>query len=1271
MKNKLSPHRSTGVVFFVAMLFTVFCLPYRMSAVVCDPEADFSSTVSGCDADFTSLYSGPGPVTHLWEFYNTSSPTAPLSSSTVASPHFAFDYTGGTTKYVRHTITLPGGAIKVCEKTVTTSCTENVKCASNYYFYYQVSGCSLTITQFNTMGSPTLTWDFGDGSPTVTSSTLPTHVYTASGTYLVVVNLAGKTCSMVIQVNCEDTNPCCNADFLPDISIDCGVLRLNLKPACNKGKHQWSITPSVAGACMTLVNFYPTLANQNIQITNINTSLLPSIIVQHTVVCDGGATYTSTITVNFPTPLGIFIGEENPTSALLLTNYNCVLPGSSYSSALPIYVSGVIAVDKMFKFTGTHLIFNEGLTGFNLNSASNPLTLSGCRLESGCGCLWRGIAIRAAGAITCNDNTTVTPAVGTTISDALFAIEVNATTPSVVLKETSFTKNFIGIKGFGPLGLSMTHIAFDGTGTIKDICDLMLSGVIAPFIGGISGGGGLPGYQPLFPVSFGTAEGFAGMYIERTGLNLPPRTIPLQNTFSNLAYGIIAYDCNTTIRQNSRFSNIVSAGTYGLNQTAAVLAIDRVPNGINNFDFMGNANPLNPDFAGCHMGIQVRSEQTSPTGMPFSIINTQMANMHTGVFLDARFAGGEFTGFAQNNTITADFSLSPNNLMFNGGIILADFSPGIGKVDISNNEVNLRYAIGGGGRSVGIAADGTGVPVGSGGFVEVDIHDNRVTLDNGAEKGIGFSTRPNGWIRNNIGGSLSSGNGVFGLGGIIYSGLEVTDGSTENLVACNQVTTSASTTVFDGLLNISSSKYCDFLHNALEGPGIAARFGYDCSSTDFRCNDMVNNDFGLYYELAAVTGSQGSLLLSYGNRWISTIAGVFSGGGAFCDLTSSMPVNPALSPYFVRSVSNEIPPSPIVPSSTWFTIISPSAPVDCLMDCPIPNPAHFMAPSPRLTSFDTLVAQRLAVPADALYAEELTWQYEYDLWQKLKSHPEIAQGNSLMQDYLISLSGSNIKNLWNIQMNMNNTLVPDSSLSSVYQANMDAIRQTEGEIWTLDSLLHVAMSSEIAAILEQLTIKNELLNDQVANQETLSSDFASLHTAAISVLMEELSSIVPENICETNFRRAYEIYLQTVASDTSISNNLLAELEGMATQCPAKGGPGIFVAGALYRGFTGILPDHENCDEIANREGDKGTKSLSLYPNPTQGNLIVNIPETSIGDQVFLRIQDARGGVLKNISVKQERMINFDLGNQPNGVYFVSLLINGKVVKTLPFTINH
>lgn len=330
-----------------------------------------------------------------------------------------------------------------------------------------------------------------------------------------------------------------------------------------------------------------------------------------------------------------------------------------------------------------------------------------------------------------------------------------------------------------------------------------------------------------------------------------------------------------------------------------------------------------------------------------------------------------------------------------------------------------------------------------------------------------------------------------------------------------------------------------------------------------------------------------------------------------------------------------------------------------------------MAPSPRLTSFDTLVAQRLAVPADALYAEELTWQYEYDLWQKLKSHPEIAQGNSLMQDYLISLSGSNIKNLWNIQMNMNNTLVPDSSLSSVYQANMDAIRQTEGEIWTLDSLLHVAMSSEIAAILEQLTIKNELLNDQVANQETLSSDFASLHTAAISVLMEELSSIVPENICETNFRRAYEIYLQTVASDTSISNNLLAELEGMATQCPAKGGPGIFVAGALYRGFTGILPDHENCDEIANREGDKGTKSLSLYPNPTQGNLIVNIPETSIGDQVFLRIQDARGGVLKNISVKQERMINFDLGNQPNGVYFVSLLINGKVVKTLPFTINH
>jgi hypothetical protein len=1243
--NAPTRFRQFLLVLLLALSFGI----QAVSAQPCNPLADFTFTVSGCDVSFQPYSNGSG-ITHFWTFQSFDNIGPVVSASNIANPIHTFGLANPGIRTITHTVTITG-VIYTCTKTIQVNCTEGCE---ERAITYVVNGC--TVNFFSSL--PGGNWFFGDGASSSLTNT--THTYAMSGDYVVTyTDLLGNTCRKTIRVACEQISACCTAAFTAIVKRECSILKLSLNAECTaSGTHSWSIVPINSPTnCLTLFNFFQGMPVQGmIQLTNINTCEVTSLLVTHTFTCQNGTVLTSTQTVPI-LDAGIFIGKNGMNTPL--TDYNCVLPGAVYNGPCTVYSSGIVTVDKIFTFSSANVRVEPGLSGFDLikDFTLNQNTLVSGNAEPECSCLWRGIQVF---------NTTMTTDSDASIQDALYAIR-GGQKSQLFIQKTLFAKNFIGIRATDGLYLLnlLGENRFDGLGPLKEICSLepLKADIEAPAFGNY-------GNQPIGPVLYTTERGFAGIYVGRGNLNLNPVGVFSKvNRFLNLAYGIMAYDGDVSINQNSIFENI-AGGFYQDRRTAGILYVDRLLAGPNKFEYIG-FSPI-PDFTNCVQGMQIRSEQAvGPTRI--GITHANMNGVRTGIFLDARFGGGEFLGTGatgsfvgvKRNTILAN-RLAPT-LVSNGGITFGDNSPNFSNVDISENTVDLSYPLGGTGGCGGIIANGAGTLSDPGpGGIEVDIHDNRVTLSNDADFGIAGTTRPNGWIRNNSGGNVASGNGIFVTAGNSQAGIHLFGSWNNGLVACNQIEVLSNVSL--GLFSGWNSPNVNILRNKVTGPGNGAHFQLDCTDAEFRCNDMINNTVGLLYDNIAFTGDQGTATVTNGNRWF----GAFPGGGAVADAT----VNVTASKYFVRGAANETPPT-VFPLSIWFNPAI-NATVDCILNsCPAPPPPMAIESSYSITGLDSLVAQGLAVLPGTPYSEGVTWQHELRLWNKIKDHPGLEQNNSMLQNYITGLAGSNIEAFWNVQLEMRSKLMPDAIITGNFLSNLNVIQQLEAQIMRLDSSRQVTTdtdTSQITSIQQQLVSEEAILNSLLLEQQGIYSQIESNLTAAISELETQLTSITPTNLCETNLRRVYEIYLQTYASSVGPDSSLLAELEMIALQCPMEGGPGVYIAGALYQGFTGIFPAQELCTDTEERGLEKNLNSntsLSIYPNPSQGSVVVKIPTGFMGTNNLLSIHNSQGKIVKIVPIDEQFIVTLDLSSLPNGLYFLSILGNYSAAKSETFIIQH
>lgn len=1114
--------------------------------------------------------------------------------------------------------------------------------------YAALNGCTAVFSTDPGIPGP-VNWNFGDGS-TGTGNPV-THIYTANATYTVTASYTWSggtyTCSVPVAVTgCQMA--CCDADFTASVYRDCGALMLSLTSECSDGDHDWTVATVPAAQCMTLIGFDPAMASQTVQVTNINTCTVTRLDITHTVTNCAGAPHSSNqvILINED---AIFIGRLGGTTNL--QDYNCVLPGASYSGACPVFLTGVVNTDKDFTFSGTDIHMHPGVTGLDV-PAGRTLRFEQNAYVHGagggnCNCLWRGIY--ANGGTLQFDATSTYSA---TVEDALYAVRVYENS-TLLMKRAILNKNFVGIRssdgGFDLLGFERNEI--DGTGPLRNICGLNALNdlVVSSYLDS-----GIPG----MPVPYSNERGYAGWFVkDLTVLNLLDLSFYRQNVFRHLAKGMEVYDTDFQMRRNSLFQSISPGPNYAAVGTGGIFFGDTDVDGNNTFSFTGNGSgsalPVS-DFDHCaigiHLGTAVLNTRVNITGS--SIINAQ-----TGIHIDQRdgtvighsngISGAPFSGIWDNKIRIEPAAFI--ELFGSDGIFIRDHNAGLSNLEIAENDIRVNFYQSlpntNNGVSTGITATGTvggGIPFAS---FQLDIHRNRIEMPLG-RFGIRLGMYPAAFIHDN-GPSGSATAGIFvnwntTIGaeysrGIFLTGIRTVD----NLITCNKINSTAQGA---SGLSVWSAPDNVYTRNHLEGPSTGAEFQGLCgTATRFRCNLMEDNiGNGLAYRNLAQTGPQAAPAnppnpaVTSGNEWIGTFA---PNETAFADGSITL-IN---SRYFVRpGVAAENPLPNVTPLGGWFFAIVPNGnSADCLHNCPVASPQR--PPLKELSSLDFLIATDSAQYEH--YPEAQRWWNERHLYEKLYYSPALTNDNPLMQAFFSAKTETPMAELVRLGGRIDSLYLIDNDQYNLLESNDQALSNWLAELALVDSLLADSLTQ--TQPLSNLLTQRAGLLDQI---NTVQAENATINLAAdeqrldgVAPMLAILAAIAPDNVYEANEKEVLRIYLETVVASAAPDSSDLAELFALSNECLYEGGPAVDMARHLYAGFTGWEIPPADCPITGQRASKPGAHPVTqfdilVYPNPAGDYLRVQLPAVPTGeDQYRLILENSLGQ-----SVLQTRLGSVD-----------------------------
>lgn len=1220
----------------------------------CDTQADFTFTINGCDVEFQPLSNGTGTM-HTWSFRTTNTGFTSMSNHPI--PLHTFGFATNPSRTVTHSVVI-SGVLYTCTKEISVECTSG---CDDKVFGYDVVGCTVMFTA----GNSGQNWHFGDGNTSTLSQ--PTHTYATSGDYIVsYIHPSGDTCQKTIRVRCDTASSCCTADFTAVATRNCSVLNLSLKAECMEagaGIHIWTVVANQPNACITLANFSSNQPMQGmIQVTNINTCIVDSLIITHTYLCAGGAILVRTQTIALP-PDGIFIGINQQTTEL--TDYNCVLPGSTYNGGCTVYSSGIIKQNKFFTFSNTDIRIHPGITGIDVQTKFGISTNTIVRgnLEPECQCLWRGIYVKANGQL--GTNTAI-------IQDALYAVRAEEDS-RVSLKNTQFLRNFVGFRATeGPFILSgFQENVFDGVGPLMELDN-------CPTPNGLSAlndvvVSGLPGLNCVQPVPYFKDEGFAGLYLDNIGsLILSPLPLNEQNIFRNLVVGIDATDTELDIQQNSRFSNIQPGTNYGtVLGGMAIRYTDKVNAGANGIRFIGNGQYAggDPDIEDSFMGIYVNSGVigTVSTGTRIDIGQSRIIGVHTGIvladvcgpgtFIGTRSGHGHYRGIWHNHIIV-DPILDNEDFVgaaAKAGILVSDFGVTQSAPEIWQNEIDVNEDSDCG--SLGIRVNGLVLNQTA---YQVLIDRNRVDLNRGTF-GILVAEYEGARVTNN-GNNGFPGAGVyinnpipqrqcFAVSRDVSSGIVFRTGN-YNTSTCNDVRSNVSNS---WLHEVSQNPMGVFARNELEGGRFSAQFRGDCNTSIFACNNMIDySENGLRYTVGAETGDQGTpFSMTRGNKW-------FNGNGVAVDAFIDDPVStPGLSRYFVRNAPNETPTTNGIIG--WFNVNVTSAP-DCYLECPIvQSPPEFY--NFEITTRDTMVANREIT--FNFYPEASLRLAQFHLLHKLLSCDTFeVVDNALMHEFVDGFLGTPVYKL----VEATQSLVDAGKFTSDQEATagnyMTGVNQLFFEIAVVDSLLKITVDTTIQAVyrLQLITLQTALSEVQTGFQELVNSKHEEFYDEAVEVL-SAVNAIVPEHVFEVNTQTVLRAYLENLILGYQPEIGTLESLHAIASQCEYTGGPSVGNARSLYERFTGAILAESDCEGMFERDMksqyqiSQSIETVSIYPNPANDLVFIDLSKYDPENTYYLECINMFGQISLNrvlYNVKNQIQIQ-DL---PNGIYNMRIFKN-------------
>lgn len=1078
--------------------------------------------------------------------------------------------------------------------------------------------CTYKFVPFNNNALSHL-WYFGDGSPTSTD-VMPTHTYSASGTYTVThtvtystgSGIATTVCSQIITVVCGTSSQVAER-------VEC--CRLNLR-LCGSGQsgcgHLWEVLNASGQTVLSSTDVSPDFV-----LANINTYINNTVTIRHTTVCNG-----ETDVQTFPYTIqsqGIFVGDPTQPAATVVQYSNATGPLNNNQPLFPaltvanqnVYIQNVLEINVTpVTFDHDQVCFaNDAGIDVAVGRTFNVKTAN--RLYNGCTHAWRGIVAR--GRLDMNGNPpTGGPGQENEVKGAVFAVRPDGAGADVKLVRTNFNQNFIGLYADAAFTSYIQNSRFVG-GSLPPLGATSIAAVSAE-TGGYSQTGA-----------------FAGVFV---------RGILFSNTyknqFANIANGYYLLNTNGTI-SNDEFSNTNINGAYAGGRTGHGIYF-RHDGGV------GVLSATKNYFGTLETSIRAISAapgtQVVVGGFPGTSNTT--GNVRFGFMLE-QWAGGRFLNATVSHNNAPSLNPDPFGVYYTVDCRRVGIGfrcdPGaslVSNVDIFNNNVGIKVAGGD-----GILLEGPNPGAGN-----VKVRNNSVSLHHtGGRSGI--------HLLNFRGAEVKEGNVVTVKNFFHTKGVWL-EASANNMLDANTVTYNQQPTWSVSGIQLDNSPANAVTNNQIYNTGAALLFNGDCSAQNqIRCNHFYNSLYGLHYTDMARTGLQSKT----GNRWES--AGYNPGGG----LTGARHDSPDL--FFVQlslyrtlqGTSTQYPRTfelqPGILPSDWFTLDT---------DAPCgPTPPQIISDGEEMGA-----GAGIAVGND--YEDGYNWISRRLLYRKLRENPALASSSTVIQDFYQDAPGTNVGAYDHVDERLM-TAVPLSAATEqqllTYQTAADnaaaVMAAKEDAIWNgnpSEAQLQ-ALLGEFAAAAGDYAAANAQIN-------ALLADWRSGLSAEIDGAGTENAGLNNVETWESREKALNALWLGKVRNGQWLTGADLAYIRETAEMCPWDGGFGVYKARMLWNRLSDETLTPSDCAGTY-REGPKQAKAAGfrLYPNPAQGQVALELPaEWTRDGAAQYRLYNALGALAHSgTAAEGAETVFVPLTGLPDGLYVCQVLRDGKVFGTAKFSI--
>lgn len=415
---------------------------------------------------------------------------------------------------------------------------------------------------------------------------------------------------------------------------------------------------------------------------------------------------------------------------------------------------------------------------------------------------------------------------------------------------------------------------------------------------------------------------------------------------------------------------------------------------------------------------------------------------------------------------------------------------------------------------------------------------------------------------------------------------------------------------------------------------------------------MIEGDVGLHLVTAAVLGPQ----TNFGNGWTWP----FITWGAQIDASSI----PSLSLFTVDGPTTA-PLGPVTESTqgSWFV---QGTCTNCENDCE--------------TVWDVEVPRRdyAAVKGDSLsleWVEPIIWDARRNLYESLLMRPEIAEGDSILTDFLSDFEADGIGLLSEVGKLVNDgcdicttvyaefndlRLVRDTMMQNLITNDSSLFTgistQDSLDLLTANETIMVNLFSVTNAI-DSLHIEiNQSLNDNIKNAEKLNNEAYNSLTKTIEFNEYNVNAI------------HFDIILN---KRTVLDSSQVAIITEIAWQCSAEGGKAVLRARTIYNEFVNdsiYFDDDSLCASTNHRIAqtkDKNSKINDfafILPNPANDYVFLNYSITGTQLPTY-HIHDISGRlIIENELSTMSGNKSIDVSKLNSGMYYFSITNNNKFI---------